>query len=77
MKKLFKMSLMAIVCVMCGVSTVSATSWRVNNNTAMGAHFVDVNAAMTDERVAEGDTLYLDPSTILLLDKQSLNASLS
>lgn len=64
MKKLFKMSLMAIVCVMCGVSTVSATSWRVNNNTAMGAHFVDVNAAMTDERVAEGDTLYLDPSTI-------------
>ena len=64
MKKLFKMSLMAIVCVMCGVSTVSAASWRVNNNTAMGAHFVDVNAAMTDERVAEGDTLYLDPSTI-------------
>ena len=69
MKKLFKMSLMAIVCVMCGVSTVSAASWRVNNNTASAADFVDVNAAMNDERVAEGDTLYLDPSTIFTTEQ--------
>ena len=64
MKKLFVLSLLATVFMTCGLQ-LNAASWRVNNNTASGADFVDVNAAMNDERVAEGDTLYLDPGTYL------------
>ena len=56
---------MATMFVIGGVGTASAASWRVNSNTAMGADFADVNAAMSDERVAAGDTLYLDPSTTI------------
>lgn len=64
MKKFFVASLLATVFMTCGLQ-LNAASWRVNNNTASGADFVDVNAAMNDERVAEGDTLYLDPGTYL------------
>lgn len=38
-----------------------ATSWRVNSNTTRGAHFADINAAMSSTDVQDGDTLYLDP----------------
>ena len=65
MKKFLGLSLMATMFVIGGVGTASAASWRVNSNTAMGADFADVNAAMSDERVAAGDTLYLDPSTTI------------
>lgn len=65
MKKFLGMSLMATLFVMCGVGSVNAASWRVNNNTLSGANFVDVNAAMNDERVAEGDTLYIDPGACI------------
>ncbi len=64
MKKFFVASLLATVFMTCGLH-LNAASWRVNNNTASGADFVDVNAAMGDERVTEGDTLYLDPGTYL------------
>ena len=64
MKKFFVASLLATVFMTCGLQ-LNAASWRVNNNTASGADFVDVNAAMGDERVTEGDTLYLDPGTYL------------
>lgn len=65
MKKFLELSLMVTMFVIGGVGTASAASWRVNSNTAMGADFADVNAAMSDERVAAGDTLYLDPSTTI------------
>ena len=65
MKKFLGLSLMATMFVIGGVGTASAASWRVNSNTAMGADFADVNAAMSDERVAAGDTLYLDPNTTI------------
>ncbi len=64
MKKFFVLSLLATVFMTCGLQ-LNAASWRVNNNTASGADFVDVNAAMNDERVAEGDTLYLDPGAYI------------
>lgn len=64
MKKFFVASLLATVFMTCGLQ-LNAASWRVNNNTASGADFVDVNAAMNDERVAEGDTLYLDPGAYI------------
>lgn len=43
----------------------SARSWRVNNNLNRKAHFVDINAAMASSDVLAGDTLYLDPGTII------------
>lgn len=38
----------------------SANSWRVNYDSRANADFLDLNAAMADERVADGDTLYMD-----------------
>ena len=70
MKKFLGLSLMATMFVIGGVGTASAASWRVNSNTAMGADFADVNAAMSDERVAAGDTLYLDPSTTISTEQK-------
>lgn len=63
MKKFFVTSLLATFFAMCGAGTAVAASWRVNSNTAMSADFADVNAAMSDERVVAGDTLYIDPGT--------------
>lgn len=63
MKKFFVTSLIATFFAMCGAGTAVAASWRVNSNTAMSADFADVNAAMSDERVVAGDTLYIDPGT--------------
>ena len=52
--------------VMMAVGTNShATSWRVNSNTTRGAHFADINAAMSSADVQDGDTLYLDPGSNL------------
>lgn len=65
MKKFFVTSLLATFFAMCGAGTAVAASWRVNSNTAMSADFADVNAAMSDERVAAGDTLYIDPGTFI------------
>ena len=70
MKKFLGLSLMATMFVIGGVGTASAASWRVNSNTAMGADFADVNAAMSDKRVAAGDTLYLDPSTTISKEQE-------
>jgi hypothetical protein len=41
-------------------SEASANSWRVNYDKRANADFQDLNAAMSDERVADGDTLYMD-----------------
>ena len=46
-----------------------ATSWRINSNTTRGAHFADINAAMSSADVQDGDTLYLDPGCSLSSDQ--------
>lgn len=54
-------------------SEASANSWRVNYDKRANADFQDLNAAMSDERVADGDTLYMDKrctlSTIQTISK--------
>ena len=52
--------------VMMAVGTNShAASWRVNNDTTRGAQFADINAAMSSADVQDGDTLYLDPGSLI------------
>ena len=52
--------------VMMAVGTNShAASWRVNNDTTRGAQFANINAAMSSEEVQDGDTLYLDPGSLI------------
>ena len=46
-------------------TTVSAKSWRINNNAAAAPNFTSINAAMSSADVTAGDTLYLDPGTSL------------
>lgn len=46
-----------------------ATSWRINNDTKRGAHFANINAAMSSADVQDGDTLYLDPGCTLSGDQ--------
>ena len=41
-------------------SEASANSWRVNYDKRANADFQDLNAAMADSRVSNGDTLYMD-----------------
>lgn len=52
----------AILCCLSLVYSIeaSANSWRVNYDKRANADFQDLNAAMTDGRVVNGDTLYLD-----------------
>ena len=52
----------AVMCCMgLGLATeASANSWRVNYDKRANADFQDLNAAMADDRVANGDTLYMD-----------------
>lgn len=46
-------------------TTMQAGSWRINSNDKRHPHFADINAAMSSDRVSEGDTLYLDPGCLL------------
>ena len=64
-KQIFKAALAAAVLTFVGAQTVSAKSWRVNNNSTKKANFVDINAAMASADVVAGDTLYLDPGSVL------------
>lgn len=64
MKKYFQRMVLVAVAVAAAQVAV-AESWRVNNDTSKGAHFASINAAMSDSRVADGDTLYLDPGTYI------------
>lgn len=64
-KQIFKAAFAAVVLTVVGAQTVSAKSWRVNNNSTKKANFVDINAAMASEEVVAGDTLYLDPGCAL------------
>lgn len=56
--------------LMCCLSLVfateaSANSWRVNPDQRAGADFLDFNAAMADERVVDGDILYMDKGSTI------------
>ena len=64
-KQIFKAAFAAVVLTIVGAQTVSAKSWRVNNNSTKKANFVDINAAMASAEVVAGDTLYLDPGCVL------------
>ena len=64
-KQIIKAAIAAVVLSVVGAQTVSAKSWRVNNNSTKKANFVDINAAMASEEVVAGDTLYLDPGSVL------------
>ena len=64
-KQIFKAAVAAAVLTVVGAQTVSAKSWRVNNNSTKKANFVDINAAMASADVVAGDTLYLDPGSVL------------
>lgn len=64
-KQIFKAAVAAVVLTFVGPQTVSAKSWRVNNNSTKKANFVDINAAMASADVVAGDTLYLDPGSVL------------
>ena len=64
-KQIFKAAVAAAVLTFVGAQTVSAKSWRVNNNSTKKANFVDINAAMASADVVAGDTLYLDPGCVL------------
>ena len=64
-KQIIKAAFAAVVLTIVGAQTVSAKSWRVNNNSTKKANFVDINAAMASAEVVAGDTLYLDPGCVL------------
>lgn len=64
-KQIFKAAVAAAVLTFVSAQTVSAKSWRVNNNSTKKANFVDINAAMASADVVAGDTLYLDPGSVL------------
>lgn len=46
-----------------------AESWRINNDTSIGAHFASINDAMASEEVLDGDVLYLDPGCVLTAEQ--------
>lgn len=60
LKQSFMMALFALT-----VMSAQARSWRINNDTNKKAHFTNINAAMSSNEVVAGDTLYLDPGTII------------
>lgn len=60
--------------LMCCLSLVfateaSANSWRVNPDQRAGADFLDLNAAMADERVVDGDILYMDKGSTIATEQ--------
>lgn len=69
-KQIIKAAFAAVVLTIVGTQTVSAKSWRVNNNSTKKANFVDINAAMASEEVVAGDTLYLDPGCVLASEQK-------
>lgn len=48
-----------------GCGHADATSWRINNNANRHAHFTDFNSAMNSRDVKDGDTLYVDPGSVI------------
>lgn len=50
----------AVALVALAATTAQAHSWRINNDVTKAPDFIDLNAAMASENVADGDTLYLD-----------------
>lgn len=60
-----KAALSVIMLLALSATTVSAKTWRINNDTRKQANFKDINAAMASADVADGDTLYLDPGCVL------------
>lgn len=64
MKK-FLQRVVLVAVVMATAQVAVAESWRINNDTSKGAHFVDINAAMASELVKDGDVLYLDPGCLI------------
>lgn len=64
MKK-FLQRVVLVAVAMATAQVAVAESWRINNDTSKGAHFVDINAAMASEDVKDGDVLYLDPGCVL------------
>lgn len=69
-KQIIKAAFAAVVLTVVGTQTVSAKSWRVNNNSTKKANFVDINAAMASADVVAGDTLYLDPGSVLASEQK-------
>ena len=69
-KQIIKAAVAAAVLTVVGAQTVSAKSWRVNNNSTKKANFVDINAAMASADVVAGDTLYLDPGSVLASEQK-------
>ena len=66
----------ALVCCM-GLSfatEASANSWRVNYDSRANADFQDLNAAMSDSRVADGDTLYMDKGCTISTEQEITKA---
>lgn len=64
MKK-FLQRVVLVAVAMATAQVAVAESWRINNDTSKGAHFVDINAAMASEDVKDGDVLYLDPGCVM------------
>ena len=64
MKKTFTTSILMAVLGFTAI-TANAKSWRINSDATKKADFVDINAAMSSDEVAAGDTLYLDPGCLL------------
>ena len=60
-----KKILLAMALTALTATTVSARSWRINNDATKMAQFTDINAAMSSSDVVAGDTLYLDPGCSL------------
>lgn len=46
-------------------NNASAGSWRISSKPDAKANFTSINAAMSSADVLNGDTLYLDPGTVL------------
>jgi hypothetical protein len=64
MKKTITTSILVAVLGFTAI-TANAKSWRINSNVTQKADFSDINAAMSSDKVAAGDTLYLDPGCLL------------
>ncbi len=64
-KSLQNKRLLAVVLFALTAVTVTARSWRINNDVSMKADFVSINAAMSSSDVLAGDTLYMDPGCSL------------
>lgn len=57
-------------------NNASAASWRISSKPDAKANFESINAAMSSADVLAGDTLYLDPGTVLQ-GTQTVNKSVT